>query len=50
LGTTFDALEEVKMNSKQRQSFLAIILLYFELHLGSFKKPKSLQVFNDVFN
>ncbi|WP_452600907.1 DNA repair protein RecO [Pontimicrobium sp. MEBiC06410] len=50
LGITFDALEEVKINSKQRQSFLSLILLYFELHLGSFKKPKSLQIFNEVFN
>jgi len=50
LGITFDALEDIKINSKQRQSFLGVILLYFELHLGSFKKPKSLQVFNDVFN
>lgn len=50
LGTTFDALSEVKINSKQRQSFLGMILLYFELHLGSFKPPKSLQIFNQVFN
>jgi len=50
LGTTFDGLEVVKINSKQRQSFLGMILLYFELHLGSFKKPKSLQIFNEVFN
>lgn len=50
LGTNFDALETVKINAKQRHSFLIFILLYFELHLGSFKKPKSLQIFNDVFN
>ena len=50
LGTTFDDLNEVKINSKQRQSFLSMILVYFELHLGSFKTPKSLQVFNQVFN
>jgi DNA repair protein RecO (recombination protein O) len=50
LGITFDTLEEVKINAKQRQSFLSLILLYFELHLGSFKKPKSLQIFNEVFN
>ena len=50
LGTTFDALEKVKINAKQRQSFLNLILVYFELHLGSFKKPKSLQIFNDVFS
>lgn len=50
LGTTFDALSLVKINSKQRQSFLSMILLYFELHLGSFKTPKSLQIFNQVFS
>lgn len=50
LGTTFDALSNVKINNKQRQSFLSMILLYFELHLGSFKTPKSLQIFNQVFN
>ncbi|WP_372757384.1 DNA repair protein RecO [Mariniflexile sp.] len=50
LGTTFDALQLVKINSKQRQSFLNMLLLYFELHLGSFKPPKSLQIFNQVFN
>ncbi len=50
LGTTFDALSNIKINSKQRQSFLSMLLLYFELHLGSFKKPKSLEVFNQVFN
>ncbi len=49
LGTTFDALSLVKINAKQRQSFLSMILLYFELHLGSFKPPKSLQIFNQVF-
>jgi len=50
LGTTFDALELVKINAKQRQSFLGLILVYFELHLGNFKKPKSLQIFNEVFS
>jgi len=50
LGTTFDALPSIKINSKQRQSFLSMILLYFELHLGSFRTPKSLRVFNQVFS
>ncbi|MEH6534823.1 MAG: DNA repair protein RecO [Psychroserpens sp.] len=49
LGINFDTLNSVKLNSKQRQSFLTMLLLYFELHLGSFKKPKSLQIFNQVF-
>jgi DNA repair protein RecO (recombination protein O) len=50
LGTNFDALDSVKINAKQRQEFLNMLLYYFELHLGSFKKPKSLQVLNDVFH
>ncbi|MGB1312142.1 DNA repair protein RecO [Bizionia paragorgiae] len=50
LGTNFDALELVKINGSQRQAFLGVMLLYFELHLGAFKKPKSLQVFNEVFS
>lgn len=50
LGINFDALNTIKLNSKQRQSFLNMVLLYFELHLGDFKKPKSLQIFNQVFN
>jgi len=49
LGTNFDALDTIKVNAKQRQEFLNMLLYYFELHLGSFKKPKSLQVLNDVF-
>ena len=50
LGTNFDDLDKVKINAKQRQSFLNLILIYFELHLGSFKKPKSQQIFNEVFS
>lgn len=50
LSTSFDTLSEVKPTSKQRQSFLKVLLLYYELHLGSFKIPKSLQVFNQVFS
>ncbi|WP_100611172.1 DNA repair protein RecO [Confluentibacter lentus] len=50
LHTSFDMLSEIRITSKQRQSFLNMLLLYFELHLGSFKTPKSLQIFNQVFN
>ena len=49
LGINFDTLNIIKINSKKRQEFLYMILLYFELHLGSLKKPKSLQVLNQVF-
>ena len=50
LGTSFDALKTVKITANQRQDFLHMLLHYFELHLGSFKKPKSLQVLNEVFH
>ncbi|MCB4807413.1 DNA repair protein RecO [Tamlana sp. 62-3] len=50
LGINFEALSSVKISAKQRQQFLNTILLYFELHLGTFKKPKSLQIFNQVFS
>ncbi|HKK11717.1 MAG TPA: DNA repair protein RecO [Flavobacteriaceae bacterium] len=50
LKTDFETLHTLKLNSKQRQSFLNMLLLYFELHLGDFKKPKSLQILNEVFN
>ena len=50
LGTIFDDVSTIKINAKQRQEFLAMLLLYFDLHLGSFKKPKSLEVFNQLFS
>lgn len=50
LDTDFESVNSIRLNSKQRQSFLNMLLLYFELHLGDFKKPKSLQIFNQVFN
>jgi DNA repair protein RecO (recombination protein O) len=50
LGTNFDELDAIKINSKQRQSFLKMMLMYFELQLEGFKKPQSMQIFNQIFN
>jgi len=50
LGIKFDELSNIKISSKQRQSFLNVLLLYYELHLGDFKKIKSLHVLNQVFS
>ena len=50
LEIDFEELQSMKLNSDQRQSFLNMLLLYYELHLGDFKKPKSLLVLNQVFN
>lgn len=49
LGMNFDGLNTVKLHAEQRQAFLQMLMQYFELHLGYFKKPKSLQIFNQVF-
>lgn len=49
LGINFDDLNTTKFNASKRQEFLSMILLYFELHLGSINKPKSLQILNQVF-
>lgn len=49
LGMNFDALNTVKLHAAQRQTFLNMLMQYFELHLGNFKKPKSLQIFNQIF-
>ena len=50
LGTNFEDLNNIKINSTQRRKFLNVLLYYFELHLDGFKKPKSLQVLNEVFH
>ncbi|SHG73056.1 DNA repair protein RecO [Winogradskyella jejuensis] len=48
-GINFDELHNIKLNARERQDFLGVLLLYFELHLEGFKKPKSLTVLNEVF-
>lgn len=50
LNLKFETLHNLKLNSRQRQSFLNVMLLYLELHLGDFRKPKSLQILNQIFN
>ncbi|MEX0997010.1 MAG: DNA repair protein RecO [Flavobacteriaceae bacterium] len=50
LGIKFDAIKAVKLTKVERKETLEILLLYYELHLQGFKKPKSLQVLNQLFN
>jgi DNA repair protein RecO (recombination protein O) len=50
LGINFDAIHSVKLNKKNRQELLGNLVLYFELHLQGFRKPKSLAVLNEVFS
>ncbi len=49
LGIHFDALPKVKISKAQRQELLKMVILYFQLHLHGFRKPKSLDVLNAVF-
>ena len=49
LGIEFDALDHIKMNKTSRNDILNIILLYYELHIEGFRKPKSLSVLNEIF-
>lgn len=49
LGTNFDDINNTQFNSVSRQELLKLLLQYFELHLGTIKQPKSLQVLKQVF-
>ncbi|MEO9512326.1 MAG: DNA repair protein RecO [Flavobacteriaceae bacterium] len=49
LGINFDTLHTIQINKTQRQELLKMVILYFELHLHGFRKPKSLAVLNAVF-
>ncbi len=50
LGINFDVLHQVDFSAANRQVVLSILIQYFELHLGGFKKPKSLNVLKAVFS
>lgn len=50
LGTNFDEIHTVKMTKANRQELLKSLVIYFELHLQGFRKPKSLAILNEVFN
>ncbi len=50
LGINFDALIGIKTTKTNRQELLKKVILYFQLHLHGFRKPRSLAVLNAVFN
>ncbi|WP_273568377.1 DNA repair protein RecO [Maribacter halichondriae] len=50
LGINFDTIHTVKMKKTNRQALLKAIVLYFELHLQGFRKPRSLAILNEVFS
>lgn len=50
IGTKFDELEEIQLTKSGRSGFLNMMLSYYQLHIESFKKPKSLGVLNEIFH
>lgn len=50
LGTNFEAISNIKLSHTSRSGFLNMLLIYYELHLQGFRKPKSLSVLNEIFN
>ncbi|MBP2834110.1 DNA repair protein RecO [Aquimarina sp. U1-2] len=49
LGTTFEASMTIGLSKSTRSELLSMLLVYFELHLHGFKKPKSLSVLSEIF-
>ena len=50
LGIKFDSNKKLNITNNQKRELLDMILIYFNLHLDGFKKPKSVEVLNQVFN
>lgn len=50
LGIKFDNIHTIRMSKSLRRELLQAIILFFEVHLEGFKKPRSLAVLNEVFD
>ena len=50
LKAKFEDIQHIKLSKEKRSDFLDMMILYFQLHIESFKKPKSLAVFQEIFN
>jgi len=48
-GIDFDAISRIKLTKNQRSELLNLLMNYYQLHLHGFKKPKSLEVLNQIF-
>lgn len=42
--------EEIKLNKKDRQDLLHLLLVYYQLHIENFQNPKSLKIIESIFN
>ncbi len=50
LGINFDGISRIRLSRHDRGKLLEAVILYYELHLPGFYRPRSLQVFQDVFD
>ncbi len=50
LGINFDAIHTIKLGKNDRLELVQNLILYFEVHLHGFRKPRSLAILNEVFN
>ena len=50
LGTNFDAIHHIRMSQKERKPLVQSLVRYFEIHLHGFRKPRSIDVLDEVFS
>ena len=49
LEVNFNEVSSIKLNQTKRKNFIEMLILYFELHLHGFKKPRSLDILHQLF-
>ena len=49
-GINFDKISTLKLTKNQRLEVLHLVLEYYQLHLHGYKKPRSLEVLQQLFN
>lgn len=49
LPINYEEVSTIKLNQSKRKNFLEMLILYFELHLHGFKKPRSLDILHQLF-
>ena len=50
IGINFDTMEELKLSANSRQIILEVLMKYYQIHLTGFRKPKSLEIFKELFH
>ena len=50
LGIKFDYYNEIMTNINQRKDMLNFLISYYEYHVPGFKRPKSVDILNEVFS